>query len=145
MSEEKEQKHEEAPEKETIEGSKNVPNEAEIKRVIIVDYTAFNMRGEKVFFGRSMDEVRLELFEACNTAVIHKTIEYDLSVINKVETKVDKPIEITSKWEENTFALLKARRSILKVSKNVINERVAKKLVKRSDDLDDIIMNDKLD
>lgn len=142
---EHEQKHDELSEKETIEGSNNVPKEAEMKKVIIVDFTAFNTRGEKVFFGRSMNEVRLELMDACNTTVIHKTIEYDLSVVSKVETKVDKPIEITSKWEENTFDLLKARRKILQVSKSVINERVAKKLVKRSDDLDDIIMNDKLD
>jgi len=145
MNNENEYKHEESSEKETIEGSVNIPKEAEIKKVIIVDFTSFNSRGERVFFGRRMDEVRLELMDACNTTVIHKTIEYDLSVVNKVETKLDKPIEITSKWEENLFDLLKARRKILQVSKNVINERVAKKLIKRSDDLDDVIMNDKLD
>jgi flagellar basal body-associated protein FliL len=46
--------------------------------------------------------------------------------------------------EENTFNLLKARRLIIKVAKAVINEKISKKLMKKSDDLDDIIINDNL-
>lgn len=117
----------------------------ETTNVVVVDYTAFSSRAEKVFFGRPVEQILLEIKDQCDTAVVHKTIEYQLAVINKTETKMDKPIEITSKHEENLLALLKCRRYLLKVSKNVINERVSKKLVKRSDDLDDILMNDKLD
>jgi hypothetical protein len=91
-----------------------------------------------------MEEVKFELIQDCNTVVIHKTIEYDLSITNKVETKIDKPAEVQSVQEENIFHLLKARRYILRVAKKVINERISKKLIKRSDDLDDIIMNDNL-
>jgi hypothetical protein len=131
--------------KETSESTEEIiPTEAEITKVIIVDYTAFSSRSEKVFFGKRMDEVRFELLQDCNTAVIHKTIEYDLSVTNKVETKVEKPIEITSVQEENAYNLMKARKYILRVAKKVINEKVSKKLIKKSDDLDDIIMNDNL-
>jgi hypothetical protein len=121
-----------------------IPVDTELTKVIIVDYTSFSMRGEKVFFGKRMDEVKLELMLHCETTVVHKTIEYDLSVLNKIETKSDKPLEIVSVLEENTFNLLKARRLILKVAKAVINEKITKKLIKRSDDLDDIIMNDNL-
>ena len=117
----------------------------EITNVVLVDYTAFNSRADRVFFGRPSEQVLIEIKDQCDTAVIHKVTEYKLAVIEKTETKVDKPIEIESKHEENLLSLLKARRYILKVAKNVINERVSKKLVKRSDDLDDVLMNDKLD
>ena len=80
----------------------------------------------------------------CETTVVHSTIEYEVSIVNKVETKPEKPLEIVSVQEENTYNLLKARRYILKVAKSVINERISKKLTKKSDDLDDIIMNDNL-
>lgn len=122
----------------------SIETESELTKVIIVDYTSFSSRSEKIFFGKRMNEVKLELMQHCETTVVHKTIEYDLSVISKVETKSDKPLEITSVLEENTFNLLKARRYILKVSKSVINERISKKLIKKADDLDDIIMNDNL-
>jgi hypothetical protein len=125
-------------------GDSDIPTEAEITKVIIVDFTAFDSRSEKVFFGKRMEEVKFELIQDCNTVVIHKTIEYDLSITNKVETKIDKPAEVQSVQEENIFHLLKARRYILRVAKKVINERISKKLIKRSDDLDDIIMNDNL-
>jgi hypothetical protein len=92
-----------------------------------------------------MDEVRFELHEGCNTVVIHKTTEYEATVISKVETEVNKVVEITSKYEENTFTLLKARRNILKVSNSVINKRTAGKLLKVSERLDDVIMHEKLD
>ena len=123
----------------------NIPTEVELTKVIIVDFTAFNSRGEKIFFGRQLGHVKAEIMLDCETAVIHKTTEYDMSVLHKTETKIDKPVTITSKHEENILSLLKARRNILKVAKSVINERVSKKLIKRSDDLDDILMNDKLD
>lgn len=129
---------------ETEAGDSAIPTEAEITKVIIVDFTAFDSRSEKVFFGKRMEEVKFELIQDCNTVVIHKTTEYDLSVTNKVETKIDKPAEVQSVQEENIFHLLKARRYILRVAKKVINERISKKLIKRSDDLDDIIMNDNL-
>jgi hypothetical protein len=58
----------------------NIPTEVEITKVIIVDFTAFNSRSEKVFFGKRMEEVKFELLQHCNTTVIHKTTEYDLSV-----------------------------------------------------------------
>jgi flagellar basal body-associated protein FliL len=80
----------------------------------------------------------------CETTVVHKTIEYDLQILNKKEEKSDKPLEIVSVLEENTFNLLKARRLIIKVAKAVINEKISKKLMKKSDDLDDIIINDNL-
>ena len=127
----------------TATGS-DIPTEVELTKVIIVDFTAFSSRSEKVFFGKRMEEVKFELMQHCETTVVHKTTEYDLSVINKVETKSDKPLEIVSVQEENTFNLLKARKYILRVAKSVINERIAKKLTKKSDDLDDIIMNDNL-
>jgi len=121
-----------------------IPADAELTKVIIVDFTSFSMRGERVFFGKRMEEVKLELMQHCETTVVHKTIEYDLQILNKKEEKSDKPLEIVSVLEENTFNLLEARRLILKVAKSVINENISKKLVKRSDDLDDIIMNDNL-
>lgn len=121
-----------------------IPEDAELTKVIIVDFTSFSMRGERVFFGKRMEEVKLELMQHCETTVVHKTIEYDLQILNKKEEKSDKPLEIVSVLEENTFNLLEARRLILKVAKSVINENISKKLVKRSDDLDDIIMNDNL-
>jgi hypothetical protein len=121
-----------------------IPADAELTKVIIVDFTSFSMRGERVFFGKRMEEVKLELMKHCETTVVHKTIEYDLQILNKKEEKSDKPLEIVSVLEENTFNLLEARRLILKVAKSVINENISKKLVKRSDDLDDIIMNDNL-
>ena len=113
-------------------------------KVTIVDFTAFNSRGEEIFFGKRMDEVQFELMQRCATTVVHKTTEYEMSVISKVETKLEKPLELVSVLEENTINLLKARRYILKVAKSVINERISKKLIKRSDELDDIIMNDNL-
>jgi hypothetical protein len=91
-----------------------------------------------------MDEVHFELMQRCATTVVHKTTEYEMSIVSKVETKIDKPLELVSILEENTINLLKARRYILKVAKSVINERIAKKLIKRSDELDDVIMNDNL-
>lgn len=117
----------------------------ETTNVVVVDFTAFNSRAERIFLGRPIEQILLEIKDHCDTAVIHKTTEYHMAVINKVETKMEKAIEIESKHEENLLGLLKARRYILRVSKNVINERVSKKLVKRSDDLDDILVNDKLD
>lgn len=138
MEENKDQHQEQQPVEKKVIGQ-------ETTNVIIVDYTAFNSRAERVFFGRPMEQVLIEIKDQCDTAVVHKTIEYQLAVINKTETKLEKPIEITSKHEENLLGLIKARRYILKVSKSVINERVSKKLVKRSDDLDDVLMNDKLD
>ena len=112
---------------------------------IVADFTSFNSRGEKVFFGRTEEQTLMEIKDSCDTAVIHKLTVYRLKIAEKSEKKIDKPIEITSKHEENLLSLLKARRHILSVSKSVINERVSKKLVKRSDDLDDILVNDKLD
>lgn len=139
MSENTEKKEETAAPGSTVESG------VELTKVIIVDYTAFNTRGEKIFFGRPLEHVKAEIMLDCETAVIHKTTEYDLSVLHKTETKIDKPVATTSKHEENLLSLLKARRYILRVAKSVVNERVAKKLIKRSDDLDDILMNDKLD
>jgi hypothetical protein len=127
------------------EKPENINAQLELTNVIIVDFTAFSSRAEKVFFGRPMEHIILEIKQECDTAVIHKTTEYDLGIVNKTENVIDKPIEIISKHEENLLTLLKVRRYILRVAKNVINERVAKKLIKRSDDLDDILMNDKLD
>jgi|694.fasta_scaffold135832_4 hypothetical protein len=121
-----------------------IPADAELTKVIIVDFTSFSMRGERVFFGKRMEEVKLELMQHCETTVVHKTIEYDLQILNKKEEKSDKPLEIVSVLEENTFNLLKARRLIIKVAKAVINEKISKKLMKKSDDLDDIIINDNL-
>lgn len=129
---------------ESVAEGVKVETSAELTKVIIVDYTAFSTRSEKVFFGKRMEEVKFDLMQHCETTVVHNTIEYDVSIVNKVETKSDKPLEIVSVQEENTFNLLKARRYILKVAKSVINERISKKLTKRSDDLDDIIMNDNL-
>jgi flagellar basal body-associated protein FliL len=110
-----------------------IPADAELTKVIIVDFTSFSMRGERVFFGKRMEEVKLELMQHCETTVVHKK-----------EEKSDKPLEIVSVLEENTFNLLKARRLIIKVAKAVINEKISKKLMKKSDDLDDIIINDNL-
>jgi hypothetical protein len=138
MEEKTEHKDEKAVTEKTVTGQ-------ETTNVVVVDYTAFSSRAEKVFFGRPVEQILLEIKDQCDTAVVHKTIEYHLAVINKIETKMDKPIEITSKHEENLLSLLKCRRYLLRVAKNVINERVSKKLIKRSDDLDDILMNDKLD
>jgi hypothetical protein len=125
--------------------NKSPEKKPESAKVIIVDFTAFNVRGERIFFNKSIEEVKFELMEACNTAVIHKTIEYDLTVNNKIESELNTPVEITSKYEENTFALLKARRNIIKVSKSVVNKRTAGKLIKESERLDDIIIHEKLD
>ena len=129
---------------ESLTTGNNIETKAETKKLIIVDFTAFNSRGERIFFNKRMDEVHFELMQHCNTTVVHKTTEYEMSVLSKVETKVEKPLEIVSILEENTINLLKARRYILKVASSVINERITKKLIKRSDDLDDIIMNDNL-
>jgi hypothetical protein len=138
---------EESTEKEVIgtEMDKKITDKDEIVKVIIVDFTAFNSRGEATFFNKTMDEVRFELNEGCHTAVIHKTTEYKLSVINKVETEVNKVIELTSKYEENTFELLKARRKVVSVAKSVINKKTMGKLLKISEKLDDVILNEKLD
>ncbi len=124
---------------------KKAPEKSDTVKVTIVDFTAFNTRGESTFFNKTMDEVRFELHEGCNTVVIHKTTEYELSVTSKVETEVNKVVEITSKYEDNTFELLKARRRILKVSKGVINKRTMGKLLKVSEKLDEVIMHEKLD
>jgi len=130
--------------KESVAEGVKIETAAELTKVIIVDYTAFSTRSEKVFFGKRIEEVKLDLMQHCETTVVHSTIEYEVSIVNKVETKPEKPLEIVSVQEENTYNLLKARRYILKVAKSVINERISKKLTKKSDDLDDIIMNDNL-
>jgi len=137
---------EESKEKEVGEVTdKKITDKVETVNVIIVDFTAFNSRGESTFFNKTIDEVRFELHEGCNTVVIHKTTEYELSVIKKVETDVNKVVEITSKYEENTFELLKARRRVLTVAKSVINKKTMGKLMKVSEKLDDVIMHEKLD
>ena len=137
---------EESKEKEVGEvADKKITDKVETVNVIIVDFTAFNSRGESTFFNKTIDEVRFELHEGCNTVVIHKTTEYELSVIKKVETDVNKVVEITSKYEENTFELLKARRRVLTVAKSVINKKTMGKLMKVSEKLDDVIMHEKLD
>jgi len=138
---------EESKEKEVIGevSDKKSTDKVETVNVIIVDFTAFNSRGETTFFNKTMDEVRFELHEGCNTVVIHKTTEYELSVIKKVETDVNKVVEITSKYEENTFELLKARRKVLNVAKSVLNKKTMGKLMKVSEKLDDVIMHEKLD
>jgi hypothetical protein len=145
MENKSEEKKEEAIAEVQLHTSDSViPADAELTKVIIVDFTSFSMRGERVFFGKRMEEVKLELMQHCETTVVHKTIEYDLQILNKKEEKSDKPLEIVSVLEENTFNLLKARRLIIKVAKAVINEKISKKLMKKSDDLDDIIINDNL-
>ncbi len=124
---------------------KKAPELSDKVKVTIVDFTAFNSRGETTFFNKTMDEVRFELHQGCNTVVIHNTIEYELSVTSKVETEVNKVVEISSKYEENTFELLKARRRVLTVSKSVVNKKTMGKLLKISEKLDDVIMHEKLD
>jgi hypothetical protein len=124
---------------------KKAPEKSDIVKVTIVQFTAFNSLGETTFFNKTMDEVRFELHEGCNTVVIHKTIEYELSVTSKVETEVNKVVELTSRYEENTFDLLKARRRVLNVAKSVVNKKTMGKLLKVSEKLDDVIMHEKLD
>lgn len=124
---------------------KKLPEKDEKVKITVVDFTAFNVRAEETFFKKTMDEIRFELSERCNTVVIHKTIEYDVLVVNKVETEVNKVVEVVSKFEENIFALLKARRNIIQVSKNVVNKKTSEKLMKQSEKLDDLILHEKLD
>jgi len=124
---------------------KKAPEKSDTVKVTIVNFTAFNSRGEATFFNKTMDEVRFELHEGCNTVVIHNTIEYELWVTSKVETEVNKVVELTSKYEENTFELLKARRRVLTVAKRVVNKKTMGKLLKVSEKLDDVIMHEKLD
>ena len=113
--------------------------------VIVVDFTSFNVRGEQVFFNKTMDEVRFELMEKCNTTVIHKTNEYDMAIMSQKETIENKTIVVETQFEQNVFSLIKVRRNLLGLSKSVINEATSLKLKKASDDLDEILMNDKLD
>ena len=117
----------------------------ETVKVTIVDFTAFSTRGETVFFNKTMEQIRFELFEQCNTVVIHKTVEYETTVTGKTETQVNKVVQSESTYEENTFELLRARRTILKIAKIVNNKKTMGKLLKVSEKLDDIIINEKLD
>ncbi len=114
-------------------------------KVIIVDSTSFSIRSEIVFFGKRMEEIEFELLDRCKTTVIHKIKEYDLQVLNEVETEVNQPVETISKTGENTLMLLEVRRDIIKVAKSVLSKKAKKRLLKKSDDLDAIIINEKLD
>lgn len=140
---EKKQEQEVSTENEILLGNKKV--EPETTKVTIVDFTSFGIRGEEIFFRKTSDEIRFHLLERCSTVVIHKTTEYEMIIHSKVETDVNKPVEVSSVYEENTFALLKARRYIEKVAKSVVNKRTMGKLMKESTKLDDIIMHEKLD
>jgi hypothetical protein len=85
-------------------------------RLIIIEFTAFSSKGERLFLtditdkdsadkvivkDKTLQDAKDELEEMCNSVVYHKTIEYELSVDSKVETVLDPPFEIKAKHEKN--------------------------------------------
>lgn len=121
------------------------PENIKTVNIIIVDFTAFNVRGEKVFFDKRIDEVKFELMDACKTTVIHKIKEYQTQLISENETIVEKPIKVFGSVEENTMTLLQVRRDLLRLAKIVNSKKTRDKLIKKYKDLDTLIMKEKLD
>lgn len=114
-------------------------------KVIIVDSTSFSVRKEDVFFNKRMEEVEFELLDRCKTTIIHRIKEYVMNVLSESEKEVNQTVDSVSKIDENTLALLEVRRDIIKVAKSLISKRAKKRLLKKSSEIDAIIINEKLD
>ncbi len=88
-------------------------------RLVVIDFTAFNMAGERQFITDYTDndgegqhiarnKTKQEAIEflngICNTVIIHKTVEYTLEIIDKNETivteKYNIPVNLNFKDEK---------------------------------------------
>jgi hypothetical protein len=85
-------------------------------RLIIIEFTAFSSKGERLFLtditdkdsadkitvkDKTLEYAKAELEEMCHSVVYHRTVEYELSVDSKLETVLDTPFEIKPKHERN--------------------------------------------
>lgn len=85
--------------------------------LIIIEFTAFNKKGEKIFvtdipnreqgietkefINKKLEQAKDELEEMCHSVVYHRAIQYELSVLDKKEIHMTEAFEIKPKHVMN--------------------------------------------
>lgn len=84
-------------------------------KLIKIEFTAFNMIGEKTFVNdltdsegygnliiedKTLEEAKAKLKSMCYSVVIHRILEYDLKILDKKETTVVSRFEMESQLKK---------------------------------------------